>query len=182
MTNAAIATNAPSSLALVEHRNLRMATLFLLYVAQGLPFGLVDFALLAWLAQNGAPAAAIGSILAMMTLPWTFKLAYGFVMDRYAFLAMGRRRPWIIVAQFGLVATLPVCSPDQMRILLDGTVAYWGTYSVDAAAGEVIHHVTADLSNGYIATDQRRPFRLSGDRLEIGDGKTWTRVLQRAVR
>ncbi len=77
---------------------------------------------------------------------------------------------------------LPVCSPDQMRILLDGTVAYWGTYSVDAAAGEVIHHVTADLSNGYIATDQRRPFRLSGDRLEIGDGKTWTRVLQRAVR
>lgn len=77
---------------------------------------------------------------------------------------------------------LPVCSPDQMRTLLDGTVAYWGTYSVDTAAGEVIHHVTADLSNGYIATDQRRPFRLTGDRLEIGDGKTWTRVLERVRR
>jgi predicted ester cyclase len=77
---------------------------------------------------------------------------------------------------------LPVCRPDQMRTLIDGTVAYWGTYSVDAAAGEVIHHVKADLSNGYIATDQHRPFRLKGDQLVIGDGKTWTRVLERVRR
>lgn len=74
---------------------------------------------------------------------------------------------------------LPECSPEQMRVLLDGTVAYWGTYRVDAAAGEVIHVVKADLSNGYIGTDQHRPFRLEGDRLVIGDGKTWTRVLER---
>lgn len=74
---------------------------------------------------------------------------------------------------------LPECSRAQMRVLLDGTVAYWGTYRVDAAAGEVIHVVKADLSNGYIGTDQRRQFRLEGDRLVIGDGKTWTRVLER---
>lgn len=77
---------------------------------------------------------------------------------------------------------LPMCGADQMRALLDGTVAYWGTYTIDAAAGEVIHHVTADLSNGYIATDQRRPFQLTGDRLVIGDGKTWTRILERVGR
>lgn len=74
---------------------------------------------------------------------------------------------------------LPECSPEQMRTLLDGTVAYWGSYRIDAAAGDVIHVVEADLSNGYIGTDQRRPFRLDGDRLVIGDGKTWTRVLER---
>jgi hypothetical protein len=75
--------------------------------------------------------------------------------------------------------TLPTCSPDQMRALLDGYVAYWGTYTVDPAAGVVIHHVVSDISNGYAGTDQRRPFRLEGDRLVIGDGKTWTRVLER---
>ena len=75
--------------------------------------------------------------------------------------------------------TLPECSPEQVRTLLDGTVAYWGTYRVDAATGEVVHSVEADLSNGYIGTDQRRPFRLTGDQLVIGDGKTWTRVLDR---
>lgn len=74
---------------------------------------------------------------------------------------------------------LPECSPEQMQTLLDGTVAYWGTYRVDAATGEVVHVVEADLSNGYVGTDQRRPFRLTGDRLVIGDGKTWTRVLER---
>jgi hypothetical protein len=77
---------------------------------------------------------------------------------------------------------LPACSPEQMQPLLDGTVAYWGTYTVDMAAGDVIHHVVSDLSNGYGGTDQRRPFRLNGNRLVIGDGKTWTRVLERVRR
>jgi hypothetical protein len=58
-------------------------------------------------------------------------------------------------------------------------VSYWGTYTVGAGASVVIHHVLSDISNGYIATEQRRPFRLTGDRLVIGDGKTWTRVLER---
>lgn len=75
--------------------------------------------------------------------------------------------------------TVATCSPDQARALLDGYVAYWGTYTVDVAAGVVIHHVVSDISNGYTGTDQRRPFRLEGDRLVIGDGKTWTRVLER---
>ena len=105
MASAALAITARPSLALSENRNLRFFVLFLLYFAQGLPFGLIDFSLLAWLAQQGASAADIGSILAMVILPWTFKLAYGLVMDRYAFLAMGRRRPWIIIGQLGLVAT-----------------------------------------------------------------------------
>jgi Lipocalin-like domain len=74
---------------------------------------------------------------------------------------------------------VPACSPEQMQALLDGYVAYWGTYTVDAAAGVVVHHVKCDISNGYAGTDQRRPFRLEGDRLVIGDGKTWTRVLER---
>jgi PAT family beta-lactamase induction signal transducer AmpG len=102
----ALPATMPPSLALSEHRHLRMATLFLLYVAQGLPLGLMEFALPAWMAQSGASAAAIGAVLAALMLPWTFKLAYGFLMDRYAFLAMGRRRPWIIVSQFALVASL----------------------------------------------------------------------------
>ena len=39
----------------------------------------------------------------------------------------------------------PSCSPEQIRALLDGYVAYWGTYIVDAAAGIVFHHVQSDL-------------------------------------
>ena len=77
---------------------------------------------------------------------------------------------------------LPACNRAQMQALLDGTVAYWGTYTVDMAAGVVTHHVQSDLSNGYAGTEQPRPFRLNGNRLTIGDGKTWTRELERVSR
>ena len=75
--------------------------------------------------------------------------------------------------------TLPSCTPEQARALLEGYVAYWGTYTVDASAGVVVHHVQSDARNTYTGTDQPRPFKLEGDRLVIGDGKTWTRVLER---
>ncbi len=74
---------------------------------------------------------------------------------------------------------VPVCTPEQREALVRGYIAYWGTYTVDTAAGVVVHHVKSDLGIGYTGTDQRRPFRLEGDRLVLGDGKTWTRVLER---
>ena len=74
---------------------------------------------------------------------------------------------------------LPICNVQEMQALLEGYVAYWGTYTVDAAAGVVVHHVESDVGGGYAGTDQVRPFHLAGDRLVIGDGKTWTRVLER---
>ncbi|HEX8811509.1 MAG TPA: lipocalin-like domain-containing protein [Terracidiphilus sp.] len=58
-------------------------------------------------------------------------------------------------------------------------VAYFGTYTVDADKNVVTHHVEGSLAPDFTATDQPRPFKLEGDRLEIGDGKTWRRVLER---
>jgi hypothetical protein len=74
---------------------------------------------------------------------------------------------------------LSYCTPEQALRLLESYAAYWGTYTVDADAGVVVHHVQSDARNTYIGTDQPRPFKLEGDRLVIGDGKTWTRVLER---
>ena len=127
MTEATLTFSAPRPLTLSEHPSLRFVVLFLLYFAQGLPFGLIDFSLLAWLAQNGASAADIGSVLAVVILPWTFKLAYGLVMDRYAFLAMGRRRPWIIIGQLGLVAAfvaMAFVNPGVHQISLIAAFAF----------------------------------------------------------
>jgi PAT family beta-lactamase induction signal transducer AmpG len=89
--------------ALGQSRRLRFLTFFVLYVAQGVPEGLLYVAVPAWLAANGASAAAIGSYIGIILLPWSFKLANGFLMDRFAYLPMGRRRPWLLAAQ-GLMA------------------------------------------------------------------------------
>lgn len=151
---------ARPSLTLSEHRNLRFVMLFLLYVSQGLPFGLIDFALPAWLAQNGASAAAIGGVLAMIILPWTFKLGYAFIMDRYAFLAMGRRRPWIIVGQAGLVAalvTMAFADPgvEQIGVITAlafamGLASAFQDVAVDGLAVDIMPADEIERVNGYM--------------------------------
>jgi hypothetical protein len=57
--------------------------------------------------------------------------------------------------------------------------AYFGTYTVDEGKHVVTHHVEGSQKPDYTDTEQPRPFKLEGDRLEIGDGKTWRRVLER---
>jgi len=93
------------NLILTESRKLRFFTFTMLYLAQGFPFGLVNTALPAYLAEAGESPAAIASFIAIANLPWSFKLLAGPFMDRWTFLAMGRRRPWVIFAQGCLVLT-----------------------------------------------------------------------------
>ncbi|MEE4317076.1 MAG: MFS transporter [Erythrobacter sp.] len=95
----------------LEHsRPLRLFTLFILYVGQGMPIGLFWFAVPAWMAVNGASAADVGSVAALTALPWSLKLVNGFIMDRYTFLPMGRRRAWILGAQSAMIASLVVAA------------------------------------------------------------------------
>ena len=91
---------------LATDRRARLGGLFLLYAAQGVPEGLLYIAVPAWMAANGASPEAVGGYIAVILLPWSFKLINGLIMDRVTYLPMGRRRPWVIAAQIALVATL----------------------------------------------------------------------------
>ena len=84
----------------------RFAVATLLYFAQGIPKGLLQIAMPAWLASQGLSAYAIASYLALVILPWVFKLLTGPLMDRYQYPAMGLRRPWILGAQLGIALSL----------------------------------------------------------------------------
>lgn len=90
------------NLVLANSSRVRYATGSTMYFAQGIPQGLMGIAIPAWLASQGVGAGEIASYLAVIILPWAFKLLSGPLMDRYEFLAMGRRRPWVLGAQLGL--------------------------------------------------------------------------------
>ena len=67
---------------------------------------------------------------------------------------------------------------EEKIALFDAYTAYFGTYNVHAARGVVITHVEGDLAHVFIGSDQERPFKLNGDRLELipdweADGKRW---------
>ena len=91
--------------ALSENAFLRYFSFAVLYVAQGIPEGLLWFAVPAWLAMNGKSPAEIGSYVAVVGIPWSLKIINAPIMDRFTYLAMGRRRPWILFGQFGLIAS-----------------------------------------------------------------------------
>jgi PAT family beta-lactamase induction signal transducer AmpG len=87
---------------LAESSRMRYAAGSSMYFAQGIPYGLMNIAVPAWLASQGVGASEIASFLAVIILPWAFKLLSGPLMDRYQFPAMGSRRPWVLGAQLGM--------------------------------------------------------------------------------
>ena len=90
---------------LATRPGLRLAFCCAIYVAQGIPFGFVTVALAAWLAARGGGAEAVGSVTALAVLPWSFKWAWGPLVDSGRFAALGRRRPWLLLAQGMMVVT-----------------------------------------------------------------------------
>lgn len=90
---------------LAESSASRFFSFSLLYFAQGVPEGLTYFAIPAWLAMNHVSPLVIGSYLAMVGLPWSLKLILAPLMDRFTIRSMGRKRPWVLLGQIGLVAS-----------------------------------------------------------------------------
>ena len=95
-----------TTLTLIDSARLRYLTGAMMYFAQGIPRGLLGISIPAWLASQGASASDIATYLALVILPWVFKLVTGPFMDRFQFPAMGRRRPWVLGAQLGLSLSL----------------------------------------------------------------------------
>lgn len=103
-------------LVLSESALLRYFSLSALYTAQGVPEGLTFFAIPAWLAMNGKSALEIGTFVGAIGLPWSFKILMAPLMDRFTYLPMGRKRPWVILGQLGLILSLLITAliPDPL--------------------------------------------------------------------
>jgi PAT family beta-lactamase induction signal transducer AmpG len=108
---------------LAESSRTRYFACSSMYFAQGIPYGLMNIAIPAWLASEGVEAGEIASFLSIIILPWAFKLLSGPLMDRFQFRPMGRRRPWVLGAQLGMTlsffALIAIENPvDQIGLLM----------------------------------------------------------------
>ncbi len=84
---------------LTESRWLRFGVFTSYYLLQGLPVGICFIGFPAWFTGQGVSKELIASFSAISGLPWALKLIVGPLMDRYSFLPMGMRRPWIMGMQ-----------------------------------------------------------------------------------
>lgn len=143
-------------IAIGERKTLRLGVMSALYVAQGIPYGFVTVTLAAYLASGGANEAAIGDLTAFAMLPWAFKWLWAPLVDRFSHSYMGRRRPWIIVAQALLVmsAGILIVSPtDDLELLkwimfTCNVFASLQDVSVDALAVDLLPESERGFANG----------------------------------
>jgi PAT family beta-lactamase induction signal transducer AmpG len=102
----------------------RMTAILLLGFASGLPFNLTGSTLQAWLASAGIDIKTIG-IFSLVGLPYSFKVFWAPLLDRYLPPLLGRRRGWILIYQVALAIAIAVMgwmSPQKTPYLL-GMVA-----------------------------------------------------------
>ena len=118
-----LAATTPRTMpAFVDSPRLRLFLGTTLYLAQGFPQGIMNFALPSWLAVNGAPASTVGLVAAAGSIPWTVKFLIAGFVDRYAYIAMGRRRGWLVAAQLAIVLTFLAFAilnpePEQVAVI-----------------------------------------------------------------
>jgi len=78
-----------------------------MYFAQGVPWGFMVTALIAYLTdEKGVGDSQAGALTAIVLLPWTFKIVWGPIIDSVTIRSMGRRRPWIIFAELMMAVSL----------------------------------------------------------------------------
>ena len=116
--------------ALAEHTSLRYITFIMLYFSQGIPEGITIFGIPAWMAMNGKSASEIATYGAIILIPFSLKILLAPMMERFTFLPMGRRRPWLLFGQFGIMCSLIVLSfvPDPLNNLTLLTAAVVGVH------------------------------------------------------
>ena len=97
--------------------------LFSLYWAQGLPVGFMTHALPVILRAEGVSLAHIGGF-GLLMLPWSIKILWAPLIDRYGSIKQGHYRSWIIPTQILTIITLvilaflPIQSLNQPLYLL----------------------------------------------------------------
>ncbi len=159
--------------ALTDHKVLRLATLALLYCAQGLPIGLFQVAIPGYMASLGMTAAEVGGFIAFVFLPWSFKLVAGPIMDRFTFAAMGNRRPWILFAQSGLLLSFALLAllhpePESQYWYLAGLGFLSNVFSalqdvaVDGLAVDILKADERAQGNAFMYGGQMTGISLSG--------------------
>jgi len=145
------------TITLEDNQLVRLLAFGGLYAAQGFPWGMFLIALPTWLAGQGYSSTEVGLFIAAVSFPWTLKLLTGPIMDRFSFLSMGRRRPWVIIAQIGIFSGCLILSLGYMDfyfILAVGFLinfcAAWQDVAVDGMAIDVLREDERGRANAFM--------------------------------
>jgi PAT family beta-lactamase induction signal transducer AmpG len=73
--------------------------------SSGLPLALTGGTLQAWMKAQNVDLGTIG-LFAFVGLPYTLKFLWAPLVDRFAFIGLGRRKSWMLTTQLGLILSV----------------------------------------------------------------------------
>ena len=136
------------TLTLSASPRLRAGVFFGLYVVQGIPSGFALTAVANYLAYRRLDPEVIAAFAARIGIPWSIQFVWGPLIDRFQGSPMGRRKPWVLGAQFAaFLASLGVIAIRDpaaevyalsVAFLVHGLFASVQDASVDAMAISII--------------------------------------------
>jgi PAT family beta-lactamase induction signal transducer AmpG len=143
----------------------------LLSFSSGLPLGLVWLAIPAWMARAGVDIRVIG-LFTLAQAPWSFKLLWSPLMDRYPPPLLGRKRGWILLSQvalLGLTLWLAGVSDHPEAVWVIGSLAFGlalasatQDIAIDAYAVEVLERDEQGIATGARTALYRAAMLVSG--------------------
>lgn len=135
----------------------KLGILWTLYFVQGLPFGFQATALPVYLRSAGMSLEGVGLATAL-SLPWSLKILWAPLVDRYGGGRFGRRRSWILPLQLLLAATCVAAAlvpphegvtPILLLVLAMNFFAATLDIAVDGLAIDVLE--LSELGHGNVA-------------------------------
>lgn len=163
----------PASLAVLAGalRSKRTIAVALLSFSSGLPLGLVWYAIPDWLRDIGVDLRVVG-LVTLAQAPWSFKVIWSPLMDRFVPPFWGRRRGWMAITQLALAVLgllLAGAGERPEAIWVVGALAFAialasasQDIAIDAYAVEVLHKEEQGAAVGARLAFYRAAMVLSG--------------------
>jgi MFS transporter, PAT family, beta-lactamase induction signal transducer AmpG len=152
-------------------RSWRTASVAIMSFASGLPLGLVYVAIPDWMRSIGVDIKVVG-LITLAQAPWSFKVLWAPLLDRYVPPFLGRRRGWAAIAQVVLfVVTLILAGvarhPDSPWVIaaLALAIAFAAAtqdIAVDAYAVDVLRPDEQGVAVGFRTASYLMAMRLAG--------------------
>ena len=153
--------------------------------SSGLPLGLIWIALPAWLKYRGVDIKTIG-LFTLAQAPWTFKFLWAPLMDRYRLPFLGRKRSWMLLFQFLLLAGIGALAFEgaNPRVAIVAAVATFIAFcsasqdiAIDGYAVEVLEKDELGVAvGGRVALYRAAMLVAGGVAIALGNSLGWPRV------
>jgi PAT family beta-lactamase induction signal transducer AmpG len=156
---------------LLHSRTGRLTTFGLLYISEGIPYGFSSIAMVAIMRTAGLSLEQIGTFVAALILPWSFKWLWAPVVDVVTLNRIGGRKAWIMICTSMMIVTLVFTATVDfvadfqwllVMVVLNNFFCATQDVAIDSLAVSTLHEDEWGIGNGIMFGGQYLGITLGG--------------------